>query len=193
LDRDENFIIDSDEFKRFSEIGSYIITKMGDKENVSELYENIRKVKKERLVSKVTFVDNQPYKIQFHFIKNSEYLLLIKAYNKTDPKCIKEIKISHEKFTQIITIINIEEILPRNVFLTYINSYELLVDKILSHTTYLYLGNKSIKFGLSPKAVGLLFLKKYSFEFFDCKNATVDFIVLKRMHLRLFLINDVVK
>ena len=170
-----------------------ILSKCGAIDNTNAFYENISKIQKEKIISKITFIDDLPYKILFHFIKNNEYILLIKAYNQTDLKCCKEIKISHEKFLQILTKINIDEILPKNVLPSFINNYELLTEKILVHTSYLFKNAKSIKIGLSPKAVGMLFYKKYTFEFLDCKSATVDFIVLKKMHLRIFIINDIIK
>ena len=118
---ERNLIVESVEFKKFVEENSYLLTKNADKENVNELYENITKVKKEKIISKVTFVDNVPYKIVFHFIKNPDYLLLIKAYDQNSPKCVKEIKISHEKFLQILGKINNQKliILYNHLYLIY--------------------------------------------------------------------------
>ena len=145
------------------------------------------------MISKVTFLNNIPFKILFQFINNNEYLLLIKVYNQTDLKCVKEIMISHEKFVKIVSKIKIEEILPKNVFCSFINSHEIFTDKILSHTSYLFQSKQSLQIGLSPGAVGLLFFKKYTFDFLDSKTATVDFIILKKMHLRMLIINDIVE
>ena len=193
VENETNFFLDTKELKSYFDENSYINSKSCDKENIEELYENLMKVKKEKLISKVSFLKSVPYKILFHYISSNEYFLLIKAYNQTDQKCFKEIKISHDKFLKIISKINHEEIIPKNMLYSFINNKEIFTDKILSHISYLFENSNSIKIGISNKPVGLLFSKKYMFEFLDSKTATVDLIVLKKMYLRMFIINDIIE
>lgn len=92
--------------------------------------------------------------------------------------------------------ISINEMLPHNIFYNFVKRNEHLVEKILCHTTFLNppsKGSNKLDIKIAPKPVGLLFFKKYAFEFLDCKNASIDLIILKKMILRMFITNDIVK
>lgn len=71
VENETNFFLDTKELKSYFDENSYINSKSCDKENIEELYENLMKVKKEKLISKVSFLKSVPYKILFHYISSN--------------------------------------------------------------------------------------------------------------------------
>ncbi len=173
-----------------------MLKKTSLKENQIEILQNSFKTEKQQVFSFITSAGNVPYKIYFHFLSNADEFLTIRAFNQNDSICVHEKKIPKRKLKDIIMKISINEMLPLNVFDNFVKRNEQLVEKILCHTTFLNPPSKAlnkIEIKLAPKPVGLLFFKKYTFEFLDCKNASIDLIILKKTFLRMFITNDVVK
>ena len=120
-------------------------------------------------------------------------MTVLKAFKTSDKINFLEIKISEIKLKKIIQSINFDDILGNFELQSFITNFKLFVKNVLIHYIFLFKESNSIKIGVSAKPTGSLITRKLMFEFLDCKEASVDIIILRRRILKLYIINDINK
>ena len=160
-----------------------------------QFFENLEKSTAcNSIISAIKFQDNEPYKLTCELIKsNNEFITILKAFKTNDKNNFIEIKISESKLKKIIQSIHFDDIIDSFTLKSFIKNFKLFVKNVLIHYIYLFKESNLLKIGIASKPCGALVTRKFIFEFLDCKEASVDIIIIKRGILKLYIINDINK